>query len=100
MLMHHVQAQCSCEEQHVRLHLPLLALPLLVETLLVSGEGGGMFVGCVVAGSVMLVGSGAAVRGALIRDVSAYAIAASAVALLLHSGQVFPCIAFMGLHAY
>lgn len=50
--------------------------------------GGGMFVGCVVAGSVMLVGSGAAVRGALIRDVSAYAIAASAVALMLHSGQV------------
>ena len=47
-----------------------------------------MFVGCVVAGSVMLVGSGAAVRGALIRDVSAYAIAASAVALMLHSGQV------------
>ena len=47
-----------------------------------------MFVGCVVAGSVMLCGSGAAVRGALIRDVSAYAIAASAVALLLHSGQV------------
>ena len=46
-----------------------------------------MFVGCVVAGSVMLVGSGAAVRGALIRDVSAYAIAASAVALMLHSGQ-------------
>lgn len=46
-----------------------------------------MFVGCVVAGSVMLVGSGAAVRGALIRDVSAYAIAASAVAFMLHSGQ-------------
>ncbi|KAL3137711.1 hypothetical protein ABBQ38_004978 [Trebouxia sp. C0009 RCD-2024] len=50
--------------------------------------GGGMFVGCVVAGSVMLACQGAKVRGALIRDVAAYAIAASSVALILWSGKV------------
>lgn len=47
-----------------------------------------MFVGCVVAGSVMLCCEGAKVRGALIRDVAAYAIAAVSVALILWSGQV------------
>ena len=47
-----------------------------------------MFVGCVVAGSVMLACQGAKVRGALIRDVAAYAIAASSVALILWSGKV------------
>ena len=47
-----------------------------------------MFVGCVVAGSVMLCCEGAKVRGALIRDVAAYAIAVVSVALILWSGQV------------
>lgn len=53
-----------------------------------------MFVGCVVAGSVMLACQGAKVRGALIRDVAAYAIAAFSVALILWSGKVYhvPCI--------
>lgn len=50
--------------------------------------GGGMFVGCVVAGSVMLCCQGAKVRGALIRDVAAYAIAVLAVAVILWSGKV------------
>lgn len=50
--------------------------------------GGGMFVGCVVAGSVMLCCQGAKVRGALIRDVAAYAIAVLAVAIILWSGKV------------
>ena len=47
-----------------------------------------MFVGCVVAGSVMLCCQGAKVRGALIRDVAAYAIAVLAVAIILWSGKV------------
>lgn len=47
-----------------------------------------MFVGCVVAGSVMLACQGAKVRGALIRDVAAYAIAVLSVALILWSGKV------------
>lgn len=47
-----------------------------------------MFVGCVVAGSVMLACKGAKVRGALIRDVAAYAIAVLSVALILWSGKV------------
>jgi len=50
--------------------------------------GGGMFVGCVVAGSVMLCCQGAKVRGALIRDVAAYAIAVLAVAIILWCGKV------------
>ena len=49
-----------------------------------------MFVGCVVAGSVMLCCQGAKVRGALIRDVAAYAIAVLAVAVILWSGKVIP----------
>lgn len=44
--------------------------------------------GCVVAGSVMLACHGAKVRGALIRDVAAYAIAVLSVALILWSGKV------------
>lgn len=56
-----------------------------------------MFVGCVVAGSVMLVCQGAKVRGALIRDVAAYAIAVLSVALILWSGKV-RCIP--SLHRY
>jgi len=47
-----------------------------------------MFVGCVVAGSVMLCCQGAKVRGALIRDVAAYAIAVLAVAIILWCGKV------------
>ena len=47
-----------------------------------------MFVGCVVAGSVMLCCQGAKVRGALVRDVAAYAIAVVAVAIILWSGKV------------
>ena len=54
--------------------------------------GGGMFVGCVVAGSVMLCCQGAKVRGALIRDVAAYAIAVLAVAVILWSGKVIPVL--------
>lgn len=49
-----------------------------------------MFVGCVVAGSVMLCCQGAKVRGALMRDVAAYAIAVVAVAAILWSGKVRP----------
>jgi len=52
--------------------------------------GGGMFVGCVVAGSVMLCCQGAKVQGALVRDVAAYAIAVLAVAVILWSGKVIP----------
>ncbi len=54
--------------------------------------GGGMFVGCVVAGSVMLCCQGAKVRGALIRDVAAYAIAVLAVAIIFWSGKVIPLL--------
>lgn len=50
--------------------------------------GGGMFVGCVVAGSVVLANGGAKARGALLRDVSTYFLAVSAVLAMLVTGQV------------
>ena len=65
-----------------------LTLHLVLDKVIVCVAGGGMFVGCVVAGSVMLCCQGAKVRGALIRDVAAYAIVVVAVALILWSGQV------------
>lgn len=57
-----------------------------------------MFVGCVVAGSVMLCCQGAKVRGALIRDVAAYAIAVVAVAVILWSGKVITICLSQRLH--
>lgn len=47
--------------------------------------GGGMFVGCVVAGCVTLAAKGVRVRGALLRDVAAYAASAGLVALMIGS---------------
>lgn len=64
-----------------------------------SHAGGGMFVGCVVAGSVMLCCQGAKVRGALIRDVAAYAIAVVAVAGILWSGKVIAICLSPRLHS-
>lgn len=55
---------------------------------LLCPAGAGMFIGCVVAGSVMLVSDGAKVRGALIRDVSTYLLAVVTVAAMMHSGKV------------
>ena len=50
--------------------------------------GAGMFIGTVVLGAVVGASKGASVRGALIRDVSAYALAVAMVAWILGSGQV------------
>ncbi len=47
-----------------------------------------MFVGCVVAGAVILVSNGAKARGALVRDVTAYALATGLVVGLLASGSM------------
>ena len=49
-----------------------------------------MFVGCVVAGCVVIANKGVRVRGALLRDAAAYAAAAALVAVLIHSGRMNP----------
>ena len=46
-----------------------------------------MFVGCVVAGAVVLVSGGAKMRGALLRDVAGYLVAVAAAAGVLASGR-------------
>ena len=50
--------------------------------------GAGLFIGTCVVGCVLRAGEGAAMRGALIRDVSSYALAVAAVGLIVASGQV------------
>jgi len=50
--------------------------------------GAGMFIGTVVVGCVLRAGGGANMRGALVRDVSSYALAIAAVGLVVYSGQV------------
>ncbi|KAK9829860.1 hypothetical protein WJX72_008316 [[Myrmecia] bisecta] len=50
--------------------------------------GGGMFVGCVVAGLIVLANNGAKARGALLRDVAAYMTSVVVVALMIHSGTM------------
>ena len=47
-----------------------------------------MFIGTVVAGSVVWTSSGAKMRGALIRDVAAYAASVAFVLCILASGKV------------
>lgn len=47
-----------------------------------------MFVGCVVAGSVIMANGGVPARGALMRDMAAVVIAVSSIALVLASGSV------------
>ena len=49
-----------------------------------------MFVSGVVGGLIVLTGGGVRVRGALMRDVGAYLIAAVCVAVMMASGQVEP----------
>ena len=46
-----------------------------------------MFVGCVVAGAVVLASGGAKARGALLRDVAGYLLAVAAAAGVLASGR-------------
>ena len=46
-----------------------------------------MFVGCVVAGAVVLASGGAKARGALLRDVAGYLLAVGAAAGVLASGH-------------
>jgi hypothetical protein len=56
-----------------------------------------MFIGTVVLGAVVGASKGASVRGALIRDVSAYALAVAMVAWILGSGQVVAgCLQLLG----
>lgn len=59
-----------------------------VSLLVMLHAGGGMFVGCVVAGCVTLASKGVKVRGALLRDVGAYAAAAGLVAVMINSGRM------------
>ena len=49
--------------------------------------GSGMFVGCVVAGTVILVSGGAKARGALLRDAGAFLVAVFAVTAVLVHGR-------------
>ena len=50
-----------------------------------------MFVGCVVAGSVIMASGGVPARGALMRDMASVVIAVSFIGLVLASGSVsFP----------
>ncbi|KAK9821207.1 hypothetical protein WJX74_010576 [Apatococcus lobatus] len=50
--------------------------------------GGAMFVGCVVAGSVIVASGGVPARGALMRDMASVIIAISFIGLILASGAV------------
>jgi hypothetical protein len=50
-----------------------------------------MFIGTVVAGAVAWTSGGAKMRGALIRDVLAYAISVAVVLAILASGKVAGC---------
>jgi Ca2+/Na+ antiporter len=50
--------------------------------------GGGLFVGCVVAGAIMLANGGAKARGALMRDVSAYCISVVTVTVFMWTGEM------------
>ena len=50
--------------------------------------GGAMFVGCVVAGSVIMANGGVPARGALMRDTASVIIAVSFIGLVLASGLV------------
>ena len=50
--------------------------------------GGAMFVGCVVAGSVIMATGGVPARGALMRDMAFLAIAVVSIGLVLASGSV------------
>ena len=47
-----------------------------------------MFVGCVVAGSVIMASGGVPARGALMRDMASVVIAVSFIGLVLASGSV------------
>jgi hypothetical protein len=49
-----------------------------------------MFVGCVVAGAVVLASGGAKARGALLREAAGYLIAVAAAAAVLASGSATP----------
>lgn len=62
--------------------------------------GGGLFVGCGVAGCVMRASGGAPARGALVRDVAAYGIAVATVAAILSSGAAGPGAAVLLLTLY
>lgn len=53
-----------------------------------SNAGGGLFVGCVVAGAIMLANGGAKARGALMRDVSAYCIGVVAITAFMWTGEM------------
>lgn len=51
-------------------------------------EGGGLFVGCIVAGAIMLANGGAKARGALMRDVSAYCIGVITITVFMWTGEM------------
>lgn len=53
-----------------------------------DNAGGAMFVGCVVAGSVIMANGGVPARGALMRDTASVIIAVSFIGLVLASGLV------------
>ena len=53
-----------------------------------SLEGGGLFVGAVVAGAIMLVNGGAKARGALLRDVAALGLAVCTITAFLSAGAM------------
>ena len=62
--------------------------------------GGGLFVGCGVAGCVLRASGGAPARGALVRDVAAYGISVATVAAILSTGAAGPGAAALLLTMY
>ena len=68
---------------------------------LVMLAGGGLFVGCVVAGAIMLANGGAKARGALMRDVGAYCIGVVTITAFMWTGEMtfFGCAVLLVIYA-
>ena len=62
--------------------------------------GGGLFVGCAVAGCVLRASGGAPARGALVRDVAAYGLSVATAAAILSTGAAGPGSASLLLTLY
>ena len=62
--------------------------------------GAAMFIGCIVAGCVIVVADGVPCRGALVRDVTALLITVLVVGLKLHSGVIGPSAVSLFISLY
>jgi sodium/potassium/calcium exchanger 6 len=62
--------------------------------------GAAMFIGCIVAGCVIVVADGVPCRGALVRDATALLIAVSVVGVKLYSGVIGPSAVSLFISMY